>query len=169
MKNVPFLLKGSPYTMAFSPLTDLIVWRLKGRLPRLQRMTEAPMQVQQEQFRLLMRRGSQTEYGQTHRMTEGLSIEAFQERVPVVNYESLTPWIERTMKGEQGNLVGGGRPPLGPKRQVFNHDGGKVPEVRHAIQVVNLRGAAEAQRQSVKEHGVLALRGVEGQQVATNS
>ena len=93
--------------MAFSPLTDLIVWRLKGRLPRLQRMTEAPMQVQQEQFRLLMQRGSQTEYGQTHRMTEGLSIEAFQERVPVVNYESLTPWIERTMKGEQGLLWDG--------------------------------------------------------------
>lgn len=46
--------------MAFSPLTDLIVWRLKGRLPRLQRMTEAPMQVQQEQFRLLMQRVSQT-------------------------------------------------------------------------------------------------------------
>jgi len=93
--------------MAFSPLTDLIVWRLKGRLPRLQRMTEAPMQVQQEQFRLLMQRGSQTEYGQTHRMTEGLSIEAFQESVPVVNYESLTPWIERTMKGEQGLLWDG--------------------------------------------------------------
>lgn len=93
--------------MAFSPITDLIVWRLKGRLPRVRRMMEDPHSVQAEQFAALMERGSRTKYGVTHGIEPGLQPEDFARRVPVVNYESLTPWIERTMKGEPGLLWDG--------------------------------------------------------------
>ena len=93
--------------MAFSPITDLIVWRLKGRLARMRRMMEDPLTVQREQFDMLMHRGAKTAYGQAHGIESGISPMSYSQRVPIINYESLTPWIDRTMKGEQGLLWDG--------------------------------------------------------------
>ncbi|MDG1253556.1 MAG: GH3 auxin-responsive promoter family protein [Schleiferiaceae bacterium] len=93
--------------MAFSPITDLLVWRLKGRLPRLRRMMDDPLSVQEEQLKLLVARGARTEYGKSYGLEMEMRLDSFAERLPVVNYESLTPWIERTMRGEQGLLWDG--------------------------------------------------------------
>jgi len=93
--------------MAFSPLTDLIVWRLKSRLQKLQCMREQPLAAQEEQFKMLIQRGSSTAYGQQFGMSPDMDIPRFQAQLPVVNYETLTPWIERTMRGEQGLLWDG--------------------------------------------------------------
>jgi len=93
--------------MAFSPITDLIVWRLKGRLPRMRRMIEDPLSVQEEQWKYLLSRGLKTEYGKSHGLEMGMTVHDYSQRLPIMNYESLTPWIERTMHGEQGVLWDG--------------------------------------------------------------
>lgn len=90
--------------MAFSPITDIIVWRLRSRMPALQEMSNKPMDAQQHVFKSLLAALSLTEYGRAHGATPGMSYEQYRQIMPLVNYESLLPWVERTMRGEQGLL-----------------------------------------------------------------
>ena len=51
--------------MAFSPITDLVNWRLSSRIPRLQAMRDQPLAAQDQVFRELMAAAAQTDYGRT--------------------------------------------------------------------------------------------------------
>ena len=53
----------------------------------------------------LLRANALTAYGRAHGYGSITSIAAFQERVPVVDYEQLEPWITRILHGEEGVLT----------------------------------------------------------------
>lgn len=90
--------------MAFSPITDLVNWRLSSRIPRLQAMREQPVATQDQVFRELMAAAAQTDYGRTHGLTPTTTYAEFAASVPIVNYDKLYPWIERSMRGEANVL-----------------------------------------------------------------
>ena len=48
-----------------------------------------------------------TEFGKAHHFEEIATLEDFQRLVPVQNYDTLYPWIERCMKDERDVLVPG--------------------------------------------------------------
>ena len=90
--------------MPFSPITDLMNWRLKSRREGIERMASMPFDMQKKVFRELMTALSHTAYGQSFGVTGNITYADYCAQVPLVNYESLLPWVERTMKGEQGLL-----------------------------------------------------------------
>lgn len=53
----------------------------------------------------LLGANARTAYGQAHGFESITSIAAFQERIPVVDYEQLEPWINRILHGEEGVLT----------------------------------------------------------------
>ncbi|GAB5423856.1 MAG: GH3 auxin-responsive promoter family protein [Crocinitomicaceae bacterium] len=63
-----------------------------------------PIEVQWEVFEELCAAGKMTEYGKSFGMTDVKSYEDFCRNVPLSDYDSMRPFIDRTMNGEQGLL-----------------------------------------------------------------
>lgn len=63
-----------------------------------------PVDVQMEWMYSLVRDASETEYGKAHDFSEIKNYEQFKNTIPLNDYESLKPLIERTRRGEQNLL-----------------------------------------------------------------
>jgi len=65
--------------------------------------------AQETVFRQLLDQGHNTAFGKAHDFDKIKGYEAFRERVPIRDYESLRPWIERIKAGER-DVLWPGRP-----------------------------------------------------------
>lgn len=77
---------------------------MKKRMHQIELFVKYPNDVQQEWFSSLLRDASDTEYGKLFKFADISNYREFKDRVPVNDYESLKPLIERTRKGEQNLL-----------------------------------------------------------------
>ena len=59
---------------------------------------------QEAVFRYLMQEARDTEFGKTHDFAGVQQPEDLKKRLPVQDYDTLKPWIERVMNGEQNLL-----------------------------------------------------------------
>jgi len=59
-----------------------------------------PIEVQWEVFEELIQAAKMTEYGKTFGMSDVRTYEDFRNNVPLSDYESMKPYIDRAMKGE---------------------------------------------------------------------
>lgn len=82
----------------------ILTWLMKKRITQIELFMQNPHEVQHEQFYELIRAARDTEWGQKYDYASIKSINDFQQRVPVSTYETLFPYIERTMRGEQNLL-----------------------------------------------------------------
>jgi hypothetical protein len=62
-------------------------------------------QVQESTLAALVRHSSGTEFGKKHGLSDVHDYETFRERVPVGDYDSFSPYIDRMRAGEKGLLV----------------------------------------------------------------
>jgi hypothetical protein len=88
--------------MAF--INTVISWYLRKRESNIQRIISSPHEVQEEVFLKLIRAAKDTEWGRTYNYAAMRNVEDFKRMVPVGNYETHQPYIERIMKGEQNIL-----------------------------------------------------------------
>ncbi|MGZ6142345.1 MAG: GH3 family domain-containing protein [Myxococcales bacterium] len=72
---------------------------------RFARAVRDPAAAQARRLRLLVGANAATAYGRAHGFAAATSIAAFQDRVPIVGYDELEPWIERVARGEPGVLT----------------------------------------------------------------
>ena len=72
---------------------------------RFRRALRRPAEAQSAILRGLLARHADSAYGRAHGCEKIRSYEQFRERVPVVDYDDLQPWIARIMRGEQGVLT----------------------------------------------------------------
>ena len=85
-------------------LNSILTWVMKKRIHQIELFLKYPHEVQTEVFQSLIKSGARTEYGKKYSFSEIGNPEQFRQRVPVCSYESLFPYIERIMKGEQNIL-----------------------------------------------------------------
>ncbi|MEA3476728.1 MAG: GH3 auxin-responsive promoter family protein [Bacteroidota bacterium] len=85
-------------------INSVISWLMKKRMHQIELFMKYPMEVQSEWFKKLIIAGKNTEWGKKYDYASINSIETFKERVPLNDYDSLKPYIERLRKGEQGLL-----------------------------------------------------------------
>ena len=84
------------------PIINYIAsWVLKQRIHQIELFLKYPNEVQEELLINLIRSTENTIIGKQYSFNSIKSYDAFQERVPISNYEDLEPLIERTRKGEQ--------------------------------------------------------------------
>jgi hypothetical protein len=77
--------------------------------PRFRRWeTDAPA-LQQKVFKSLISSGLYTQFGRDHGLNKISSYEEFKEKVPIRDYEALSPYVERIIEGEE-NVLWPGRP-----------------------------------------------------------
>lgn len=67
---------------------------------QIERFIERPHEIQQAHFEQLIYKGRHTEWGRTYGYADIETVDQFRERVPINKYETLFPWIERSLKGE---------------------------------------------------------------------
>ncbi|MDF9796056.1 hypothetical protein OKW21_001319 [Catalinimonas alkaloidigena] len=73
---------------------------MKKRIHQIELFLKYPHDVQREVFVNLIDTAQKTVYGKAYHFHEINNFQDFQEQLPVVNYESLYPYIERVMRGE---------------------------------------------------------------------
>ena len=72
---------------------------------RFGRALRKPEQAQRLILRRILKANSESEYGHAHGFSEIRDYAQFRDRVPIVEYEDLQPWIERIRDGERNVLT----------------------------------------------------------------
>ena len=87
--------------MALSIINSVASWILKKRIHQIELFMKYPNEVQEELLFNLLRSAENTVLGKKYGFSSINSYKAFTEKVPVVTYEEVQPYIERARKGEQ--------------------------------------------------------------------
>jgi hypothetical protein len=85
-------------------LNSILNWLMKKRIHQIELFIKYPNDVQQDWFFRLIDSAENTEWGQRYDFKSIRSVDEFKSRIPIQNYESLKPEIERLMNGEQNIL-----------------------------------------------------------------
>lgn len=87
--------------MAIPFVNSIISWFLKKRKHQIELFIKYPNDVQDELLMRLLDRAKSTEFGEAHNFSVIDSYLQFSKEVPIQQYESIEPLIERCRKGEQ--------------------------------------------------------------------
>ncbi len=87
--------------MSFPIVHSILSWFLKKRKHQIALFLEHPTEVQNELLFKLLKTAKNTEFGQEHHFESISSYQEFTEQIPIQQYESIEPLIERTRLGEQ--------------------------------------------------------------------
>lgn len=85
-------------------LNSILTWALKKRISQIEQFMINPLGVQEDLLMNLIKQGRNTEYGRKHEFSDVGDPLSFQRSAPIVSYEDLFPYVERTMAGEQNLL-----------------------------------------------------------------
>jgi hypothetical protein len=85
-------------------VNSIFTWIMKKRMHQIELFIKYPYDVQDEWFQTLISSAQHTEWGKKYGYSSIYNQDQFKERVPIQNYESLKPYIEKMMSGEQNVL-----------------------------------------------------------------
>ncbi len=85
-------------------LNSIASWWMKKRMHQIELFMKYPEDVQSESLRKLITSAKDTEWGKSFNYKNINSLEQFKNTVPIQDYDSLKPFIERMRKGEQNIL-----------------------------------------------------------------
>ncbi|MBC7413230.1 MAG: GH3 auxin-responsive promoter family protein [Bacteroidia bacterium] len=81
-----------------------MTWLMKKRFHQIELFIKYPYEVQRECLQTLLNDAKHTEYGTKYNYAGITNYEQYKNTVPIVNYETLQPYINRCMQGEQNIL-----------------------------------------------------------------
>jgi hypothetical protein len=85
-------------------INSVFTWFMKKRIHQIELFMKYPNEVQEEWFEQLVAGAENTEWGKTYGYKSIENLAQFKERVPIQTYDTLKPYIERMLKGEQNVL-----------------------------------------------------------------
>lgn len=85
-------------------INSVLSWYIKKRIHQIGLFMEYPFEVQTEWFKKLVTAAKGTEWGKKYDYGSISNPDEFKRRVPLSDYESLKPYIERLRAGEQNLL-----------------------------------------------------------------
>src|SRR5258705_13974216 len=85
-------------------LNSFLSWWMKKRIHQIELFIKYPHEVQQDVFQRLISSAYNTEWRKKYDYHSIKTIKDFRNRVPMQDYESLKPHIQRLMSGEQNIL-----------------------------------------------------------------
>jgi len=85
-------------------LNSIFTWIMKKRIHQIELFKKYPHEVQEEWFQSLISTAQATEWGKKFGYESILTPEIYKNRVPLQDYNSLKPYIDRMLKGEQNIL-----------------------------------------------------------------
>lgn len=85
-------------------INSLVTWIMKKRMHQIELFMKYPNEVQEEWFENLITSAENTEWGKKYDYKSIENANVFRQRFPIQTYDTLKPYIERMMKGEQNVL-----------------------------------------------------------------
>lgn len=85
-------------------LNSIAFWWIKKRMHQIELFIKYPHDIQQETLRKIINSAKDTEWGKLYNFKKINNYEQFKRNVPIQNYESLKPYIDRIRRGEQNIL-----------------------------------------------------------------
>ncbi|MBT1707006.1 GH3 auxin-responsive promoter family protein [Fulvivirgaceae bacterium PWU5] len=85
-------------------INSILTWVMQKRIHQMELFMKYPHEVQDELFKKLLQTGRLTEFGSRYDFGSIHTYDQYRERVPIHSYETLFPYIERQMRGEQNLL-----------------------------------------------------------------
>ncbi len=82
-------------------LSPIVSWFIRQRMENIQLASNHPVEAQKKLLLQLIRSAEKTEWGKKFDFKSITNPAQYSERIPLQNYESLQPYIERMMQGEQ--------------------------------------------------------------------
>ena len=79
-------------------------WVMRKRIHQIELFVKYPHDVQKDWLENLISTARFTEFGRKYQFDEISSYSTFIERVPLSNYEDLSPFIEKLRKGKENIL-----------------------------------------------------------------
>ncbi|MEK7253379.1 MAG: GH3 auxin-responsive promoter family protein, partial [Bacteroidota bacterium] len=120
---------------------NLFRFFLRKRMHRIRRFIAHPHQVQREWFDRLILTARDTEWGKRFDFQHLKSPKQFAKRIPVQDYESLKPFIQRMMHGER-DVLWNGRVQFFSKSSGTTSDKSKfIPVSSQNLRQCHLRGS----------------------------
>jgi hypothetical protein len=83
---------------------SVFTWFMKKRIHQIELFMKYPNEVQEEWFEQLISMAESTEWGRKYQYKSIDNLTQFKERIPIQNYDTLKPYIERMLKGEKNVL-----------------------------------------------------------------
>ncbi len=124
-------------------INSIATWWLNKRLSDLRLFTKNPLNTQEEQLNILIEKGRNTLYGQNLGFENFKNYENFKNRVPLNNYESLSPFIQKMMKGEN-NILWPGKVKWFAKSSGTTSSRSKfIPVTQDILQLTHFQGAKD--------------------------
>jgi hypothetical protein len=124
-------------------INSLVTWLNFKRLYQIDLFKKFPFDVQRETLIKLVDKAKNTVYGKQYDFSSIKSIEEFQQRVPIKDYNGLKPYIERLLKGEQ-NILWPSEIRWFAKSSGTTNDKSKfIPVSREALEDCHFRGGKD--------------------------
>jgi len=86
------------------PFNSIFSWIIKKRIHQIELFKKYPLEVQSEVFQQLLEKGKSTEFGEKFDFKSISSYTDFNKNVPLNDYQTLKPYIDRLFKNEQNLL-----------------------------------------------------------------
>ncbi|MBI1837115.1 MAG: GH3 auxin-responsive promoter family protein [Flavobacteriia bacterium] len=87
--------------MAFN---SIFAWIIKKRIHQIDLFRKYPLEVQDEILSQLIEKGKDTEWGKKYEFSRIQSYLDFQRKIPLQDFDTLKPFIDRLLKGEENIL-----------------------------------------------------------------
>lgn len=85
-------------------IDSIFSWIMKKRIHQIELFMKYPHEVQDEWFHALINTAQATEWGKKYDYKTICNVDTFKERVPIQDYNSLKPYIDKMLEGEKNVL-----------------------------------------------------------------
>lgn len=124
-------------------INSVLSWLMKKRFHQIELFMKYPHEVQEELFKKLIQAGRNTEWGKKYDYKSIQNPDVFRDRVPINDYDSLKPYIQRMRNGEQ-NVLWNSEIKLFAKSSGTTADRSKfIPVSQEAIEECHYKGGKD--------------------------
>lgn len=86
------------------PFNSIFAWVMKKRLHQIDLFRKYPLELQQELFDRMLQNATKTTFTQQFPLAQITDYASFRSTIPLQDYDTMKPWIDRLMAGEQNLL-----------------------------------------------------------------
>ncbi|MCF8368247.1 MAG: GH3 auxin-responsive promoter family protein [Bacteroidales bacterium] len=127
--------------MAF--INSVLAWLMKKRFHQIELFMKYPYEVQEEWFKRLVLTAQNTEWGKKFEYASISNPDVYRERVPITDYDTLKPYIDRLRTGEQ-NLLWNSEIKLFARSSGTTSDKSKfIPVSEEALEECHFKGGKD--------------------------
>lgn len=127
-----------------SILNQIVKLAFKPRIKHIHRYMQQPRSIQEKWLERLIHKAKNTEWGKQFHFDRIKSIKDFQKAVPLNDYESLKPFIQRMMHGEKDVLWKGQVKWFSKSSGTTNDKSKYIPVTHENLHKCHLKGSHDA-------------------------